>query len=107
MDICNNELNNNKKYLTQKIEETIVKKKKDFYFKDIKNIPKNSINNRCLFNSTNSLINNYNALSGLVETFPVNNNLNNNYNTNKINNTNNSNFSINFNSIYVKIIIIF
>ena len=99
MDICNNELNNNKKYLTQKIEETIVKKKKDFYFKDIKNIPKNSINNRCLFNSTNSLINNYNALSGLVETFPVNNNLNNNYNTNKINNTNNSNFSINFNSI--------
>ena len=67
LDICNNELINNKKYLTQKIEDSIVKKKKDFYFKGIKNIPKNSINNRCLFNSTNSLINNYNALSGFVE----------------------------------------
>ena len=95
-DICNNELINNKKYLTQKIEDSIVKKKKDFYFKGIKNIPKNSLNNRCLFNSTNSLINNYNALSGFVEN---NNNMNNNYHINKNNNTNNSNLSINFNSI--------
>ena len=100
VDICNNELNNNKKYFTQKIEESIVKKKKDFYFKGIKNIPKNSINNRCLFNSTNSLINNYNALSGFVETIPVNiNNYNCNYITNKNNNTSNSNLSLNFNSI--------
>ena len=97
LDICNNELINNKKYLTQKIEDSIVKKKKDFYFKGIKNIPKNSINNRCLFNSTNSLINNYNALSGFVEN--NNNNINNNYNINKNNNTNNSNLSLNFNSI--------
>ena len=97
LDICNNELINNKKYLTQKIEDSIVKKKKDCYFKGIKNIPKNSINNRCLFNSTNSLINNYNALSGFVEN--NNNNINNNYNINKNNNTNNSNLSLNFNSI--------
>ena len=100
IDICNNELNNNKKYFTQKIEESIVKRKKDFYFKGIKNIPKNSINNRCLFNSTNSLINNCNALSGFVESIPVNiNNYNYNYITNKNNNTNNSNLSLNFNSI--------
>ena len=100
IDIYNNELNNNKKYFTQKIEESIVKKKKDFYFKGIKNIPKNSINNRCLFNSTNSLINNCNALSGFVESIPVNiNNYNYNYITNKNNNTNNSNLSLNFNSI--------
>ena len=98
IDICNNESNNNKKYFTQKIEESIVKKKKDFYFKGIKNIPKNSINNRCLFNSTNSLINNCNALSGFVESIPVNIN-NYNYITNKNNNTNNSNLSLNFNSI--------
>ena len=99
-DICNNEENNNKKYFTQKIEESIVKKKKDFYFKGIKNIPKNSVNNRCLFNSTNSLINNYNALSGFVETIPVNiNNFNCNYITNKNSNSNNSNLSLNFNSI--------
>ena len=98
IDIYNNELNNNKKYFTQKIEESIVKKKKDFYFKGIKNIPKNSINNRCLFNSTNSLINNCNALSGFVESIPVNIN-NYNYITNKNNNTNNSNLSLNFNSI--------
>ena len=99
LDICSNELNNNKKYLTQKIEESIIRKKKDFYFKGIKNIPKNSLNNRGLFNSTNSLINNYNSLSGLVENIQVNNNINFNYNTNKNNNTNNSNISINFNSI--------
>ena len=103
LDICNNELNNNKKYFTLKIEESIVKKKKDFYFKGIKIIPKNSINNRCLFNSTNSLINNYNALSGFVESIPLNNNNNLNYNLNmnKNNNTNNSNLSLNFNSISI------
>ena len=102
LDICNNELNNNKKYFTLKIEESIIKKKKDFYFKGIKIIPKNSINNRCLFNSTNSLINNYNALSGFVESIPLNNNnLNYNLNINKNNNTNNSNISLNFNSISI------
>ena len=103
LDICNSEINNNKKYLTLKIEESIIKKKKDFYFKGIKIIPKNSINNRCLFNSTNSLINNYNALSGFVESIPLNNNNNLNYNLNmnKNNNTNNSNLSLNFNSISI------
>ena len=96
LDICNNESLNHKKYFTLKIEESIVKKKKDFYFKGIKNIPKNSLNNKGLFNSTNSLINNYNALSSLVDN---NNNINCNLNINKNNNTNNSNLSINFNSI--------
>ena len=94
-ELCQKELMNNKKYFTQRIEESIVKKKKDFYFKGINKIPKNSLNNRCLFNSTNSLINNYNSLSGFVETIPTNNNIN----IGKINNTNNSNISINFNSI--------
>ena len=65
---------NNKKNFMLKIEESIIKKKKDFYFKGINKIPKNSLNNRCLFNSTNSLINNYNALSGLVENIQTNNN---------------------------------
>ena len=82
----------------QKIEESIVKKKKDFYFKGINRIPKNSLNNRCLFNSTNSLINNCNALSGFVETTQINNNNINIYKNNN-NTNNNSNLSINFNSI--------
>ena len=100
IDICNNESFNNKKYFTQKIEESIVKKKKDFYFKGIKNIPKNSLNNKGLFNSTNSMINNYNALSGFVENIQMNNNpINYNFNINKNYNSNNSNISINFNSI--------
>ena len=96
IDLCSREFINNKKYFIQKIEESIIKKKKDFYFKGINKIPKNSLNNRCLFNSTNSLINNYNALSGFVETIPINNN---NINIGKMSNTNNSNISINFNSI--------
>ena len=67
-----------KKLLKNKIEESIVRKKKDFYFRGINKIPKNSMNNKCLFNSTNSLINNFNALSGLVEPVQTNN-VNNNY----------------------------
>ena len=85
--------------LKQKIEDSIVRKKKDFYFKGINKIPRNSMNNKCLFNSTNSLINNYNALSGFVE--PVQQ-----INANNINNIKNnytivtcSNNSINFNSL--------
>ena len=54
-----------------KIEDSIVRKKKDFYFKGINKIPKNSMNNKCLFNSTNSLINNFNALSGRKILSPV------------------------------------
>ena len=96
VELCSREFMNNKKYFIQKIEESIIKRKKDFYFKGINKIPKNSLNNRCLFNSTNSLINNYNALSGFVETIPINNN---NINIGKMSNTNNSNISINFNSI--------
>ena len=100
LDLCNKEFLNNKKNLTQKIEESIIKKKKDFYFRGINKIPKNSLNNKCLFNSTNSLINNCNALSGFVETNPIGSNNNNIYvNIGKINNTNSSNISINFNSI--------
>ena len=95
IELCQKELMNNKKYFTQRIEESIVKKKKDFYFKGINKISKNSLNNRCLFNSTNSLINNCNSLSGFVETIPTNNNIN----IGKNNNTNYSNISINFNSI--------
>ena len=94
--LCNKELTNNRKYFIQKIEENIVKKKKDFYFKGINKIPKNSLYNKCLFNSTISLINNYNSLSGFVEKIPLNNNINIDKNNNNINN---SNISINFNSI--------
>ena len=81
-----------------KIEDSIVRKKKDFYFKrGINKIPKNSMNNKGLFNSTNSMINNFNALSGLVE--PVqqinaNNNAKNNFTIATC-----SNNSINFNSL--------
>ena len=92
IDLCSREFIIDKKYFIQKIEESIIKRKKDFYFKGINKIPKNSLNNRCLFNSTNSLINNYNALSGFVETIPINNN---NINIGKMSNTNNSNISIN------------
>ena len=80
-----------------KIEDSIVRKKKDFYFKGINKIPKNSMNNKCLFNSTNSLINNFNALSGLVEPVQANNVNNNIKNNNTIGTC--SNNSINFNSL--------
>lgn len=53
------------------------------------------MNNKCLFNSTNSLINNCNTLCGLVESVQqnlVNNNIKNVY-------TSCSNNSINFNSL--------
>ena len=95
-DLCKRELLNDKKIFMNKIEDSVIKKKKDFYFMGINRISKNSLNNKCLFNSTNSLINNYNALSGFVETIPINNNINinNGKNTNNI-----SNLSINFNSI--------
>ena len=101
IDLCNKENINNRKYLTLKIEENIIKKKKDFYFRGINKIPKNSLNNRCLFNSTNSLINNFNALSGFVENTPSNNynNINVGIYKNSNNMNNNSNMSINFNSI--------
>ena len=95
LDLCNKELLNNNRYFIHKIEDSVVKKKKEFYFRGIKKIPKNSLNNKGLFNSTNSLINNYNALSGFVETTPMNNN---NMNLGKIINNNISNISINFNS---------
>ena len=85
------------KLLKQKIEDSILRKKKEFYFKGINKIPKNSMNNKCLFNSTNSLINNFNALSGLVEPVQqinVNNNIKNNFTIATC-----SNNSINFNSL--------
>ena len=95
--LCQKNENDNHVIFKQKIEDSIVRKKKDFYFRGIKNIPKNSMNNK-LFNSTNSLINNFNALSGLVE--PVkeintnNNNIKNNFTIATC-----SNNSINFNSL--------
>ena len=96
-NICNKQDLNNKKFFTQRIEESIIRKKKDFYFRGINKISKNSLNNRCLFNSMNSFINNYNGLSGFVEPMPVNNM---NINAGKNNtNINNSNISLNFNSI--------
>ena len=58
-----------KKVLIQRFEESFIRRKKDFYFKGIKGInkiPKNSINNKCLFNSTNSWINNYSGLTGFI-----------------------------------------
>ena len=51
-----------------KLEEKINKKKKDFYFKEVKGtykISKNSLFNKGLFNS-NSLINNYSSFAGLI-----------------------------------------
>ena len=97
INICNKQDLNNKKFFTQRIEESIIRKKKDFYFRGINKISKNSLNNKCLFNSMNSFINNYNGLSGFVEPIPVNNM---NINLGKNNtNINNSNISLNFNSI--------
>ena len=58
-----------KKVLIQRFEESFIRRKKDFYFKGIKGInkiPKNSINNKCLFNSTNSWLNNYSGLTGFL-----------------------------------------
>ena len=57
------------KALKQRLEDIIIRKKKDYYFKEIKyinKISKNSINNKCLFNTTNSLINNYSGLNGFI-----------------------------------------
>ena len=97
-NLCQKYEIDNHRLLKQKIEDSIVRKKKDFYFKGINKIPRNSMNNKCLFNSTNSLINNFNALSGLVEPVPQinvnNNNLKNNYTIVTC-----SNNSINFNSL--------
>ena len=66
-----NEINIKKKF-RMKLEEKVSKKKKDFYFREIKGmhkISKNSLNNKCLFNS-NSIINNYSSLAGLIPTGP-------------------------------------
>ena len=52
---------NIKKYLNNKVKDIVCRRKKNFYFKEIKNInkiTKNSTNNKGLFNSSNSLINN-------------------------------------------------
>ena len=95
-NMCNKELFNYKINFVHKIEDNIVKKRKDFYFKGINKISKNSLNNKCLFNSTNCSINNNNVLSGFFETNFVNNITN----IGKNNNNNCSNISsINFNSI--------
>jgi len=94
LNSCNKELLNYKSNFIHRIEDSVVKKRKDFYFKGINKISKNSLNNKCLFNSTNSLINNFNLLSGFFDTNAVNN-----YNIGKINNNNYSNTSLNFNSI--------
>ena len=99
IELCSYNNNNCQKIFKQKVEDSIVRKKKDFYFRGINKIPKNSLNNKCLFNSTNSLINNFNALSGLVEPVQqinVNNNviIKNNYTFGTC-----SNNSINFNSL--------
>ena len=55
------------KVLIQRFEDSFIKRKKDFYFRGIKGInkiSKNSTNNKCLFNSTNSWLNNYSGLTG-------------------------------------------
>ena len=95
LNLCNKELLKYKNNFIHRIEDSVVKKRKDFYFKGINKISKNSLNNKCLFNSTNSLINNFNLLSGFFDTNLINN-------TNSIgknNNNNYSNTSLNFNSI--------
>ena len=94
-NLCEQYKFNNHRLIKQKIEDSLVRKKKDFYFKGINKISKNSVNNKCLFNSTNSLINNFNALSGLVEPIPQHLiSIKNNYTI-----VSGSNNSINFNSL--------
>ena len=97
-NLCLKTKTDTNKLFKNKIEDSIVRKKKDFYFKGINKIPKNSMNNKGLFNSTNSLINNFNALSGLVEPVQTTNNANNNIKNNYTIGTY-SNNSINFNSL--------
>lgn len=70
-----------KKFL-QNVEDSVLPKKKDNLFKGIKNIPKNSIGTKGLFNSTNSMINNV-GLSGFVginNSLPSGDDINNNNN---------------------------
>jgi hypothetical protein len=58
-----------KKVLIQRFEDSFIRRKKDFYFRGIKGInkiSKNSINYQCLFNSTNSWLNNYSGLTGFI-----------------------------------------
>ena len=94
---CKNNYLKIKTAFKQRFEDNVVRKKKDFYFKGIKGInkiSKNSINNKCLFNSSNSLINNYSALNrfiinGTILTQPL---------VEKINNSNQSNSSLYNNS---------
>ena len=94
LDICYKELIYNKKIFLLKIENSDVIKKKDFYFKGINKISKNSLSDKRLFNNSFTIINNYNSLSEFAEIIPMNNNINNNMKNNNI-----SNISINFNSI--------
>ena len=66
---CKNNYLKTKLAFKQRIEDNVIRKKKDFYFKGIKGInkiTKNSINNKCLFSTSNSLINNYSALNGFI-----------------------------------------
>ena len=83
-----------KKRFRMKLEEQLNKKKKDFYFKEIKGmykITKNSLNNKCLFNS-NSIINNYSSLAGLIPAGETMQNIiekkNNSINSSRISNLN-------------------
>ena len=95
---CNNNRLNIKKAFKQRLEDIIIRKKKDFYFKEIKGInkiPKTSINNKCLFNSTNSLINNYCGLNSFIGNGLIIPHLQ----VEKNNNTNQSNSSLYYNSI--------
>ena len=98
-NMCQKSQMNGSRLFKQKIEDSIVRKKKDFYFNGVNKIPKNSMNNKCLFNSTNSLINNFNALSGLVEPVQQINNNNNNIVKNNFTIASCSINSINFNSL--------
>ena len=95
-NMCNKELFNYKLNFFHRIEGNIIKKIKDFYFKGINKISKNSLNSKNLFNSSNNLINNCNVLSGFFGSNIVNNII-------IIGKNNNNNFSnissINFNSI--------
>ena len=94
---CKNNYLKIKTAFKQRFEDNVVRKKKDFYFKGIKGInkiSKNSINNKCLFNSSNSLINNYSALNGFI----INGTILTQPLVEKINNSNQSNSSLYNNS---------
>ncbi len=79
-------------YFNTKVENSINRKKNELIFREIKNIPRNSNQNKSLFNTTNSLVNNIAAFN-IQE-----NNINTNKNYSNISDINS--FSLNYDNNY-------